>query len=368
MIKNNFNVLCEYLKDILVNDERTYLFVADGLESYVLQDFKKTCPNDVLPRIINIGISEQNALSMAAGLALAGKIPYVVMFAPFMTMRGAEQIKLDICYPNANVKLIGTNAGFYGTSLGGYSHCALEDIAVFNTLPNVQVYSPSPNKDEFETILENAHKYNGPVYIRLNAAEAEFDNKNYKIENQKIAQVIRGKRAAIIATGYSVEMAKLYASKMPETPSVYSAHCLKPFDEAGLRDIIKKHKVIFTIEEHASGGLSSIVSTIIAKSGAKVKFIPVYSSADNYNCVIENRDTIYNKFLMDFTSFAKKYIDLIINKNMLFFKRTGHITTKNKIMTVYKILYIPVLSKQPRNALKKWRPRDNYYIFGLRII
>ena len=81
MVKNNFNVLCEYLKNILVNDERTYLFIADGLESYVLQDFKKKCPKNVLSRIINIGISEQNALSMAAGLALGGKIPYVVMFA-----------------------------------------------------------------------------------------------------------------------------------------------------------------------------------------------------------------------------------------------------------------------------------------------
>ena len=368
MVKNNFNVLCEYLKNILVNDEKVYLFIADGLESYVLQDFKKTCPKHVLPRIINVGISEQNAMSMAAGLALGGKIPYVVMFAPFMTMRAAEQIKLDICYSNANVKLIGTNAGFYGTSLGGYSHCALEDIALFNALPNVQIYSPSPNKDEFETILENAHKHNGPVYIRLNAAEAWFDNKNYEIKNQKISQVIRGKGAAIIATGYSVEMAKLYASKVAQKPSVYSVHCLKPFDEKGLRNIIKRHNVIFTIEEHASGGLASIVSTIIAKYGAKIKFIPVYSSADNYNCVVENRDLIYRKFLMDFDSFAKKYIDLMISRNMLFWKRSGRITSNNKVMTVYKIFGIPMLSKQPRDTLKKWRPKNQYYVFGLRII
>ncbi len=367
-MKNNFNVLCEYLKNILVQDERTYLFIADGLESYVLQDFKKTCPKEVLPRIINVGISEQNAVSMAAGLAFGGKIPYVVMFAPFMTMRAAEQIKLDMCYSNANVKLVGTNAGFYGTSLGGYSHCALEDIAVFNALPHVQVYSPSPNEDEFKIILNNAHKHNGPVYIRLNAAEAEFDNKNYDVKHQKISEVIKGKGIAIIATGYAVEMAKLFASKIPSKMSVYSAHCLKPFDEDGLHNIIKHHKIIFTMEEHAAGGLGSIVSTIIAKSGAKVKFIPVYSNSDNYNCVIENRENIYQRFLMDLNSFVQKYINFVVNKKVLFFKRQGKVDAENRVMTSYKIFGIPVLKKCPRYSLKKWRPRNNYYLFSIRII
>ncbi len=368
MVKNNFNVLCEYLKNILVNDEKTYLFIADGLESYVLQDFKKICPKHVLPRIINVGISEQNAMSMAAGLALGGKIPYVVMFAPFMTMRAAEQIKLDICYANANVKLIGTNAGFYGTSLGGYSHCALEDIATFNAMPNIQIFSPSPNQNEFETILKNVHKHNGPVYIRLNAAEAEFDGAKYDVEYQKIAQVIHGTDTAIIATGYSVEMAKLYASKMSKEPSVYSVHCLKPFDEDGLLKIIKRHKLIYTIEEHAAGGLASIVSMIIAKHGLKVKFVPIYSNTNNYNCVVESRDTIYNRFLLDVKSFAKNYINLVIDKKILFFARQGCVDSKNRIMIIYKICNVPVLRKQRREQLKMWRPKNHYFIFGLRII
>ena len=186
-METNFTILSKYLKKILEQDENSYVLFADGLEHYILKDYKKTCSKNILKRIINIGISEQNAISMAAGLGLSGKTPYVVMFGPFMVMRAAEQIKLDVCYTNANVKLIATNTGFAGTFGGGYSHCLIEDIAMLSAMPNIQIYSPSPDKNEFEAILNYAHNHKGADYIRLNCAHAPAEKRlHYNIELNKI--------------------------------------------------------------------------------------------------------------------------------------------------------------------------------------
>lgn len=370
-METNFTILSKYLKKILEQDENSYVLFADGLEHYILKDYKKTCSKNILKRIINIGISEQNAISMAAGLGLSGKTPYVVMFGPFMVMRAAEQIKLDVCYTNANVKLIATNTGFAGTFGGGYSHCLIEDIAMLSAMPNIQIYSPSPDKNEFEAILNYAHNHKGADYIRLNCAHAPAEKRlHYNIELNKIAKTNEGKKSAIIATGYGVELAWEYANIIKEnldyTPTIYSAYCLKPFDEKTILEIIEKNIPIITIEEHAQGGLASLVSMVIAKSGKKARFLPIYSKTDNYNLVLMNNDACQRTFL-DKNNFFSKYFALFETKNYGI-KKEFEFNKKQEFTTSYNAFGIPILTKCKRVKHKKGKLKNKYYIFNQRIL
>lgn len=372
MAESNFITLSNYLKRILEEDKNTYVLFSDGLEFYILKDFKQKCSEDARSRIINIGISEQNALSMAAGLALGGKIPYVIMFAPFMTMRAAEQIKLDICYCNANVKMIGTNAGYSGTGQGGYSHCAFEDIALFNALPNIKIYNPAPSKNEFEKILHTAHTTFGPTYIRINCAHAINDaGPQYPVEQNKIAQVIKGKGAAVIASGCLVEHAtKLALTLKQQTgscPSVYSAYCLKPFDESSILKLISQKIPIITLEEHGAGGLASIVAMIIAKSGKKAKFLPIYLKTDHYNFYASDKSFLKN-ILLNGTTLAEKFFELVKNKKFLFFTKKLSFNDKNELTISYNIFSKTYFMKSYKSRQKKWHTKYRYYLLGIKIL
>src|SRR3990167_6548330 len=129
--------------------------------AYLLRNYIKDFPNN----FYNLGAAEANMVGVAAGLAMSGKIPFVYTITPFITARRYEQIKLDVCYNRANVKLVGVGSGVsYGTM--GSTHHSLEDIAIMRALPNMTIFSPS-NKQEVEEAVFAAMKHKGPVYIRL---------------------------------------------------------------------------------------------------------------------------------------------------------------------------------------------------------
>jgi len=368
-METNFTVLSKFLKRILQEDKDVYVLFADGLEYYILKDFKKNCTKNIAQRVINVGISEQNAVSLAAGLAFGGKKPYLIMFGPFMVMRAAEQIKLDVCYSNANVKLIATNTGVSGTFSGGYSHCLVEDIAMLNAMPNVHIYTPSPDKNEIETILNHIYNHNGVDYIRLNCAHAPNEKRaHYDISLNKIAKTNNGQKAVFIATGYGVELAWEYANVIKEyfgyIPTIYSAFCLKPFDENTILEIIKQNKPIITIEEHAHGGLASLVAMVIAKYNKKVKFLPIYINTDNYNCVAISYDAC-QKIFLDKENFYLKYFNLLNSKKLI---KTYINFNKNKECSIeFKLCNITILTKTKRNKIKKGKPKYKYYLFSIRV-
>ena len=148
------------LTDIARKDKNVWLLTAD-MGFSVLEDFFTEFPD----RTINTGISEQNAMALASGLALSGKKVYVYSIAPFVTLRCLEQVRNDICYMNTNVKIIGIGAGFcYGSA--GATHHSIEDIAVMRALPNMQVYSPM-DSFEVEEIIKQTYLNNAPSYIRI---------------------------------------------------------------------------------------------------------------------------------------------------------------------------------------------------------
>lgn len=267
MRKTFINTLIEEAR----KDERIFLITPD-LGYSILEPFAQEFPD----RFLNVGIAEQNAISVAAGLALNGKIPYVYSIIPFVTSRCHEQVKLDCAYMNANVRIVGVGAGYsYGAA--GATHHSIEDIAILRALPNMALVAPGcPN--EVSALIKYSTNHVGPMYIRLAKSGEPLIN-NSKIEFSKISTLEDGNDFAIIATSNMLEDANnlvLGYKKEGKNPTLLSAHTLKPFDEPKIIKLINAGMPIITLEEHnIIGGLASIISDIIARSGKGVKFLPI---------------------------------------------------------------------------------------------
>lgn len=253
----------------------------------VLEPFAQEFPE----RFINAGIAEQNSITMAAGLALNGKIPYVYSIIPFVTSRPYEQVKVDCAYMNTNVRIVGVGAGLsYGPA--GATHHALDDLAIMRTLPNMTVFAPG-SLNETEDIVRYSVNHKGPVYMRLaKRGEPRFD---YKTEIGKLNTVIEGKDFALIATSNMLEDAyntALQYQKEGKSPLLLSAHTLKPFDKEKILALVRQGMPLITIEEHnIIGGLASAVSEVIATSGLAAKFLPVAVN-DEFSHIIGSRKYI----------------------------------------------------------------------------
>ena len=370
-MNSNFEILCKYLADVLNKDKNAYVIFSDGLETYFGKDIRENCSEETKKRVINVGISEQNAVSLASGLALGGKTPYLVMFTSFMITRAAEQVKLDICYANANVKMIGINGGITGIMIAGYSHCSLEDLAILNTFPNIKIFNPAPNKKEFKKIMDYTQNHKGPCFVRLNYMFCPHISSEYDVKEGKISKVIDGKKAAIITTGCSLSLAFEYAVRMHEIegymPSIYSVHTIKPFDEETIFKIIDENIPIITIEEHSKGGLSSLVSMAIAKSGRGVKFLPVFVENEDYRVVMDNPDNIAKRFLK-IDDLYNNFKQLKSGKKSGFFYKKEYSFNENRLSVKHKLFGVPVFKTEQRKKIKKGKLKNKYYILNLRIL
>ena len=208
-------------------------------------------------------------IGIAAGLALSGKNVYCYSIIPFLTMRTFEQIRVDICYNNLNVKLLGAGGGLvYGAE--GITHHATEDIAIMRALPNMTVVAPGDAK-ESEALSKASVFHQGPLYIRFGRDsdpiihQGEID---FKIGKGIIVQ--QGKDVCLIATGslfYTAKIVSEILEKQGLKPSLISMHTIKPIDKELVQDCAKNYQAIFTLEEHnIIGGLGSAVSEILAES------------------------------------------------------------------------------------------------------
>src|SRR3989344_6727245 len=245
--KINSNVLC----------------IVGDIGSFLLRRYIEDFPANYL----NLGAAEANMVGVAAGLAMSGKIPFVYTITPFITARCYEQIKLDVCYNRANVKLVGVGSGVsYGTM--GSTHHSLEDIAIMRALPNMTIFSPS-NKQEVEEAVFAAMKHKDPVYIRLTLTANSIDKYRGKFEIGKARIVQKGQNAAIMATGDMVSIA-INAAKDLEKNNincfVIDFPTLKPIDEFLIKKLSEKCKAIISIEEHSIiGGLGSTIGSVLSQ-------------------------------------------------------------------------------------------------------
>ena len=256
-------------------DERIYVVDADIGKSCKTDAFKKACPD----RHLNVGIAEQNAGGVAAGLAACGKIPFVVTYAAFGSMRMCEQIRQMICYPKLNVKIACSHGGVTPAN-DGATHQCIEDYGIMCSIPNMTVVMPA-DYNAARALVKEAAEFEGPVYLRFtrDAIPVIYDE-NQKFEIGKAVELRRGDDAAIIANGDTVCIA-LEAAKQLESRGIYTTvldmHTVKPLDTEAVMDCIDRCGVIVTVEDHnVINGMGSAVASVAGQAGrGRVRIIGV---------------------------------------------------------------------------------------------
>ncbi len=252
------------LAELGAANEKIVVLDADLSGSTKTAKFSKLFPE----RFFNMGISEQDMVGTAAGLALAGKIPFASTFAVFETGRAWEQIRQTICYSHLNVKLCATHSGLT-VGEDGASHQALEDVALMRVLPGMTVIVPS---DGYETrqVIQAAAAFDGPVYVRLGRAKVPAClPQDYRFEIGKGYSFGIGKDVNIIAIGIMLPMAlkaKELLVRAGIDAGVINMVSVKPIDTALLLEAAKASRFIVTCEEHSViGGLGGAVAEYLSE-------------------------------------------------------------------------------------------------------
>jgi len=252
------------LVEIGKRNKKIMVLCADLVESTRVHKFSEKFPK----QFVEMGVAEQNLVTVASGLAAVGKIPFVSSYAMFCPGRCWEQIRTTICYNNRNVKVIGAHAGI---SVGpdGATHQALEDIAIMRALPNMIVVVPA-DYEQTKKATKALAKYQGPAYMRFAREKTEQMTTNKTPFIIGKAQIFKeGKDVAIIGAGpvvYECLAAAELLEKKGINSMVINSHTIKPLDEKIILEAAKKCKGIITVEEaQISGGLGGAVSEFLSE-------------------------------------------------------------------------------------------------------
>lgn len=279
------------LSEIAETNKNIVALSADLARVSGLDKFIKNYPE----RYLNVGIAEENAVGMAAGIADAGKIPFVTTFSNFATMRANEFVRHFMSYMECNVKLIGLGSGF-AMELFGTTHYGLEDIAVLRSMPNLTILSPSDCM-EVAKCVEACVDIKGPVYLRLSGKmnNPMVHRKDYEFEVGKSIVEHEGSACVVYATGSMVYTAIKAAKELEKediSVKVINMHTIKPADEKTILENRDK-PLIISIEEHSRiGGLGTLISEVLAENGYAGKFIRLgtsdyYKKAGTYEYMLE---------------------------------------------------------------------------------
>ncbi len=262
----------ETLCELAAHDDRIWLVTGD-LGFSVLERFIEAFPD----RYVNVGVAEQNMTGIAAGLAREGIVPFTYSIANFPTLRCLEQIRNDVCYHGASVKIVAVGGGFaYGPQ--GYTHHGVEDLGILRSLPGMTVVAPG---DPIETQLATRAiaSMDGPCYLRLGKArepvvhEAEPD-----FAIGRSIRVRAGRDATLISTGGMLDETVRVAGHLADegiVAGVLSMHTIKPLDAGAVIRAASETAVIVTVEEHSvTNGLGSAVAEVLAESShvGRVRF------------------------------------------------------------------------------------------------
>lgn len=251
------------LEELGAKDSNVVALDADLSGSTQTKFFAKSFPE----RFFDVGIAEQNLISTATGLAVAGKIPFAATFAVFATGRTYDQIRNSVCYQKANVKIVGTHGGLT-VGEDGATHQSLEDISLMRGLPNMTVIVPADAKECAEAV-KFAYSHEGPVYIRVARANVpDVFGADYVLEN-KVKSVVEGSDVAIITNGESlaicIEAAEILKTKGVNA-KVVNVPFVKPLDKDGIIKSVQQTDVVVTVENHSViGGLGSAVCEVLGE-------------------------------------------------------------------------------------------------------
>lgn len=229
-------------------------------------DFMKTLPD----QYINVGIAEQNGAGVAAGLATCGKVPFVVTYAAFGSMRICEMIRQEMCYTNLNVKIACSHGGFTPAN-DGASHQAIEDMGILRTIPNISVIMPADYNSARKLVRAAAESY-GPMYLRFTRdAMEQIYGDDVELEIGKAHLIQDGSDVAIIANGDTVSLAIKAAKELESkgiSAKVLDMHTIKPLDVEAVTACVNEIGKIITVEDHnIINGLGSAVCEVAAEMG-----------------------------------------------------------------------------------------------------
>lgn len=256
------NACTQAITELAISDERVVVLSGD-LGNQLFEKFKQVAPG----RFYNCGIAEANLTGVAAGMAMMGLRPITYSIAPFITVRCLEQIRVDICYQNLPVIIVGIYAGFSYTRLGP-THQALDDIGLLRLFPNMIILCPC-DVVEVKGAFIAALQQNRPVYIRIGKKnEPIIHQKHPEFIIGKSITVRKGRDICILSTGNIMSLALEVANELGRqsiSVRVESFHTVKPLDETLLRDVFHQYALVVTIEEHALiGGLGGAVAEWLA--------------------------------------------------------------------------------------------------------
>ena len=252
------------LAEVGEKNSKVVVLDADLSCSTQTQIFAKKFPE----RFFDCGIAEQDMLATAAGLASEGKIPFVASFAVFATGRTYDQIRNSICYPNFNVKIVGTHGGIT-VGEDGASHQALEDVSLMRGLPHMTVIVPADYK-ECEEAIKYAASVNGPVYIRIARSNVpDIFGDDYKFDISKAVVMKEGKDASVFTNGEmlaeTLEAAEIL-EKEGISIDVINVPVVKPIDTQTIVELAKKTNSVITVENHSViGGLGSAICEVLSE-------------------------------------------------------------------------------------------------------
>lgn len=265
----NRQAICDVLMEQAKTDKDIVVLCSDSRGSASLAPFALEYPK----QFVEVGIAEQNLISIAAGMAKCGKKPFAASPASFVSTRSYEQAKVDCAYSDTNVTIIGISGGVSYGALG-MSHHSAQDIAAMAAIPNMRVYLPS---DRFQTahLIRALLQDTKPAYIRVgrNPVEDIYTEENCPFEMNKAVCLTEGKDVLIVACGEMVRPSLDAAALLKEQgihATVLDMYCVKPIDQESVIKAARQTKAVVTVEEHAPyGGLGSMVSQIISANCPK---------------------------------------------------------------------------------------------------
>ncbi|MFH0986201.1 MAG: transketolase C-terminal domain-containing protein [Candidatus Omnitrophota bacterium] len=252
------NIFAKELTQLARENPQVVLLSGD-IGNKLFDDFKAVAPN----RFYNCGVAEANMTGMAAGLAMSGLRPVTYSITPFATVRCLEQIRIDVCYHNLPVTIVGTGAGLSYAELGP-THHSCDDIGLLRMFPNISIICPC-DPIEVRLALRAAMEQKGPVYLRLGKkGEPNVHASDFDFKIGRSITVRKGTDLCLLSTGNAMSLALSVADKLSEkgvSVRVESFHTVKPLDAALLESVCSTFKMVVTIEEHSLiGGLGSAVA------------------------------------------------------------------------------------------------------------
>lgn len=265
----NRAAICQVLMEKAKKDKDIVVLCSDSRGSASLAPFAESYPK----QFVEVGIAEQNLVSISAGLAKCGKKPFAASPACFLSTRSYEQVKVDAAYSNTNVKLIGISGGISYGALG-MSHHSAQDIAAMAAIPNMRVYLPS-DRHQTKCLTLALLEDQKPAYIRVgrNPVEDIYEEGKVPFKMDHATVLADGADVAIIACGEMVRPS-MDAVKLLEKEGIHATlldmYCVKPMDQEAVIAAAQKCRAVVTVEEHSPfGGMGSMVSQIVGANCPK---------------------------------------------------------------------------------------------------